>query len=556
MTTTRPGTRRGARWLVVAFLVALALLAGAAPASAHASLLSTDPTEGEVLEQAPDVVTFTFDEAVDLTSDSVQVFDAQGEPVESSASTRDAVVTADLPGGLGDGTYVIAWRVVSADGHPISGSLTFSVGAPSETVVPPPVDETAASAKGDLGIANAAQYVGLLVAGGLVVFGCWLVGPAGVPTNARPRLRRFLWWSAALAVLAALVGVPLAGAYQQGVGLGGILSSEVLDLSLVGDDVLVLGLQVVGLAVALLATRHAHLSDRRRLLATAAVAVAVLSPALVGHTRAYEPVWLLVATDVIHLGAGAVWLGGLVGLALTLPALAGREIEAAVVVSRFSTVAATALALLVATGSLLAWRILGSWSALVDTRYGTVLLFKIAVAVVVVALAGYNRFRLVPRVRSAVGHDDRRRAVLGVRDTVVVEGALLLALLAVTGLLVNQAPRDEEDTAAAAAPSRVASGTLDDVKVLATLSPGARGRNTLQVQVQDPTGEPVDGFATPEVSVRSEDVDLGLVPLVPTAAGTYAADVVFPSAGTWEVQVSLRVSEFDNPVTTLTVDVS
>ena len=57
------------------------------------------------------------------------------------------------------------------------------------------------------------------------------------------------------------------------------------------------------------------------------------------------------------------------------------------------------------------------------------------------------------------------------------------------------------------------------------------------------------------VSLRTADVDLGVVPVTPTGAGTFVATVTFPKAGEWEVQVSLRIDEFENPVTTLTVDV-
>ena len=89
---TRPLTRREAlRALVVGWLAALAVGVSAAPASAHATLLSSDPAEGEVVAEAPDVVTFTFSETVSLTDDSIQVFDAAGESVEASASGEDEV---------------------------------------------------------------------------------------------------------------------------------------------------------------------------------------------------------------------------------------------------------------------------------------------------------------------------------------------------------------------------------------------------------------------------------------------------------------------------------
>ena len=244
------------------------------------------------------------------------------------------------------------------------------------------------------------------------------------------------------------------------------------------------------------------------------------------------------------------------GLVLALRALSGRGRDAALALSRFSTLAAAVLALLVASGSLMSWRILGSWSGFVDTTYGRLLLAKIGVVALVVLLAAWNRFRLLPRVSGGLGHDAVRSGTLAVRAAVRVEAALIVVVLGLTGFLVNQSPR--EDPAAARRPvaSRVSVGVVPDAKVLATIAPGGRGPNTVTVQVQDDAGEPLDGFAAPTLSVRGGDVDLGAVPVVPVAAGTYRAEVVFPTAGTWELQVSLKESEFDNPVTTVEVEVS
>ena len=77
-----------ARALAVGWLAVLALFLAAPPATAHATLISTDPVEGEVLPEAPDVVTFTYDEPVVLSEDSIQVFDAAGEPVVSGGSAQ------------------------------------------------------------------------------------------------------------------------------------------------------------------------------------------------------------------------------------------------------------------------------------------------------------------------------------------------------------------------------------------------------------------------------------------------------------------------------------
>ncbi len=540
-------------------LAALALVVGgAAPASAHATLVGSDPAEGAVLDAAPDVVTFTFDEPVSLPAQGVQVFDAAGEPVESDSSSRDTEITTDLPDRLDDGSYVVVWRAISADGHPIAGSLTFAIGAPSAQVAAPQLPETdPAEVRSVLSVFQALSYLGLLVASGLVLFLAWTVRGVRVDDAVRERVLTVAWSAAGVTMIAGLALVPLTGAYQQGLGLDRLGESAAVDLSLVGDDLVVLGLQVVGLVVGL--TQLA-----RPRVAVAAAAVAALSPALVGHTRAIEPVWLLVTTDLLHLAAGATWLGGLVGLALVLRALSGRERDAALVLSRFSTVAASSLGLLAVTGSLMGWRILGGWAPLLDTTYGRLLLVKVGLAAVVALVAGFNRWRLLPAATGSggavTGHGARRTTVLRVRDVVRVEVGLLVVLLGVTGFLTNQSPREEPADRAPVA-SRVEVGVLGQetgTKVLATMAPRTTGPNTLVVQVQDQAGEPVDGYAEPAVSVSSVDgaVDLGEQAVVPTDAGTYLVQTVIPTPGTWRVQVSVRASEFDNPVTTIDFEVS
>jgi copper transport protein len=539
------------RVLTAVLLAGLLVGSAAAPASAHASLVSSDPAEGEVLTEAPDQVTLTFDETVAVVDDGIKAYDAAGDPLDVDAGAKDEVVNTDLPDDLADGTYVVVWRVVSSDGHPIAGSLTFHIGAPSESVSPPR-DGPATDDSVMRDVASAVQalsYVALLLAGGLTLFLSWTTRGLRLHDDVRRRLLRLQRGTAVAAVVVAALGVAVSGAYQRGAGLGGLLEAASVDPSLVGDDLTVLVLQAIGLGLAVVMAGRATPS----LAGDLGAALAVWSPALVGHTRAYEPVSLLVLTDALHLSAGAVWLGGLAGLAVVLPSLAGRERDSALVLSRFSNVAAGLLAVLAGAGALLGWRILGSWSGLVDTTYGRLLLVKIAIALVVASVAAWNRFVLLPRVSDGP-HEVRRRATYAVRRVVLLEGALLVGLLGVTGFLVEQPPRAESSTAPAAA-STVARAVADDLQVLATLDSTEGRRRQLLVQVQDLSGEPVDLHARPEVSLRSADVDLGTVPIVPTGAGTYVAEVTFPAAGEWEIQVSLKIDEFDNPVTTLTVTV-
>ena len=87
------------------------------------------------------------------------------------------------------------------------------------------------------------------------------------------------------------------------------------------------------------------------------------------------------------------------------------------------------------------------------------------------------------------------------------------------------------------------------------MDPRRTGSNTLLVQVQDAAGEPYDPPVNPAVELRTEGLDIGAVAVTPIAAGTYRGEVVLPRAGEWEVQVSIRLSRFDNPVTTVRLTV-
>lgn len=545
---------RAPAWFAALLVAATAVLGLAAPASAHATLVSSTPAEGEVLPAAPGEVVFTFDEPVQLVPEGLLAFDARGDKVAVDASASGTEVTGDLPDDLDDGTYVVTWRVVSEDGHPIAGSLTFHVGAPSPKVEAPDLGPTDPGAVPTVqAVVQGLNYVALLLAGGLAVFLAWTTRDVRLTDAVRRRLVRTLRGAALVAVLTAAAAVPLAGAYQLGTGLGGLVDLDVVDPSLVQDDLRVLALQLACLAV----TSWAVGIQRSSLLVDLNTALAVWSPALVGHTRAYEPSTLLVVTDAIHLSAGAIWIGGLVGLALTLPSVAGRPLDGARLLSRFSMLAGGLVAALALAGVLLGWRIVGSWSDLFGETWGRLLLVKVGLVLVVLAIAAWNRFRLVPRVTEGVGHDDRRAGAGLVRRAVVAEAVGLVAVLAVTGFLTQKPPGGEADAPPATADTGVVTGTAgDDLKVLAVLDSGSGLQRRLIVQVQSLAGDPLDLYAAPAVALRNDDVDLGEVPVVPVGAGTYQADVVFPVGGTWQLQVSIREGEFSSPVTTVDLPVT
>jgi copper transport protein len=536
--------------LAVLVIVAALVLGSAAPASAHATLISSDPAEGAVVAAAPEQIRFVFDETVVGVPNAVHVFDAEGGQVAASSAVSGRELTATLTDPVGAGTLVVAWRVLSVDGHPISGSLTFSVESPSAVVTPPPSSSAGTSeVPRALTLARWGGYLGLFLAAGLVAFTVLFLPTSPGANGARKRLVTVGRSAAALAAMAWLAGLPLTVTYQFGGGASSLAEGATWS-ALSPVEYAVVAAVVGGLTLSVGLLGRGLPARPRAMAALAAGAIATCAPALTGHTRAASPEVLVVGVGMLHLEAGSIWLGGLVALALVLPDLAGRGSTGADVLARFSAVGAGVLAALAVTGSTLAWRIVGSWSALFDTGYGQLLLMKVAIVAVVALIAAWNRWSLMPLVQRALRGRDRRAGARLVARATAAEAACLVAVLLLTGLLVDKSPEPRGPVAGSSRPA-VRTGTLGDVELQATVSPAVTGPSTVTIEMRDSAGEPFEGFEAPRARLSSAEVDLGEVSLSSVAPGTYAGEVVLPSPGTWELQVSLRVSEFENPVTTL-----
>ena len=223
MNSAAPRVRwRGWLGLLASALVGVALaLAPAAPASAHASLVRTDPAEGQVLAESPRVARLTFDETVSAQAGGVQMYDARGDAVESKASARDNVLTVDVPDKLCRRHLrdQLAGRVRRrAPGRRVPDLLGRA--AQRRRTAPSKPDESSATGvRGALSVVQAVGYLGLFLAAGLVVFTAWLLPALPRLDVLRRRLRRIVRVSAAVAALAGLVQLPLERRLPAGTGL-------------------------------------------------------------------------------------------------------------------------------------------------------------------------------------------------------------------------------------------------------------------------------------------------------------------------------------------------
>lgn len=537
--------------LVLGLVFGLGLMVvTAAPASAHAVLLSTTPSDRSSIEAAPAEITLEFNEPVSATLGSVRAFDSDGERVDQGDLVAEgARLRLGLRDDLGDGAYIVTYRVISLDAHPITGAFAFTVGDATAAD-----DDTIAGLLGEDGdrtwdiaggIARGFAYTGALLAAGL---GAFLVlahdGGAEAAT-----LRRWLRRAVALGAFGVLLTLPFQAARVTGLGLGAIFETGVAEQVLgdgVGWSTAVVLAGLVALAVD---------AGRRRPLTVAAALAATAGFAIAGHTTTADPRAVVTAADAVHAIAGAVWFGGLVGLTVVLRtrrATDGGAASAGPIVGRFSAVAAVSLLFVAVGGTLLAWREVQAWSALTSTTYGKVLVAKVAIVGAVALLGAWNRFRLVPAIASAP-----KRAGALLQQAVRVESGALLGALALTAALVNITP-----ARTAAGIGSIFSDTvpLGDGSVNVVVDPNRAGPNELHLYVFDEAGR-VSGDDFDDVTIRLSLPSAELGPLERelylAGPGHYQLDGSDLSiAGDWTVEVVARIDRFDQVTAEVTVPVN
>ncbi|MGW0898895.1 copper resistance CopC/CopD family protein [Streptomyces goshikiensis] len=601
-----PGTPLTVLALVVAVLALV--LGGAGSAFAHAALSGSDPADGAVLKTDPQYVTLTFTESVSFSDDSLRVLSPENERVNPRPAQhvdgKDNTARVELSGKLPQGTYTVAWRVVSADGHPISGAFVFSIGKPSETAAVVATGSPDDTAVGRMyGVFRYVAYSGLalLVGAATFVLVCW---PAAGATRPVRRLLAVGWVALTASTVVLLL---LRGPYEAAGQVTSVFDPAQLGQTVTGRPGGALIARLVLLAATAvslrwLARQHdgAGLGGRVRLAGALLAAALAATWVAAEHASAGIQVALAMPVAALHLLAMGVWLGGLVTLLLLLRRRGsdGRDIPASAI-GRFSTLAFGAVAVLVGTGVYQSWRQVGSWEALSTTSYGKTLIVKIAVVVLVLWVASFSRrwtARLVHeaspataeltvpapervRVAQAVGapapaerqeldgvpgepagdgaSDETDVYRRGLRRMVTVETVLGVVVLVITTVLTGTQPSraaGERVAAASAAEPQVKVVTVPfdmgtanrQGTVQITLAPGRVGENTVEAVVYAPDG----GFATvPELRLTLTQDELGIGPLdakLKDQKGYWATyDLRLPMPGVWTLNITVRTTDID-----------
>ena len=514
-------TRR--RRLLLGLVVGLGLLAAAGPlsvpADAHATLVASSPGNDEVVPTPPTDVVLTFDEAVSVDRGGLTVVDPQGrrvdagEPGSGRDGTRLTQRVADGP----VGTYTVSYRVLSDDGHVISGSYVYHVGR-----------RTGVSDAGGSGASRGSMTERSLGALGrwIALTGALLVG--GVLAMALFVDRGDEAWSGGLDPSRRLL-LPGAVATLFGTGLALLASAAELsgrsliagtgrvpDFVTSGRPGTVAGLRVLVALVLLVAVAGRPLLRRLPVLTAVGVLATLALPSFGGHAATARPTALAVGSDVLHVLAAAAWVGGLGVLALTWEGSRDRA-------RAFSRMALVAAPLTVAAGLLNAGLQERSVEAVTGTAHGRLVLAKLVGAFVMLGLGLVHRRRL----------GERARPVAALATGVRAEALVGLVVVALTAILVATPPGRE----ARVDPVRLVR-QAGDTTVRMEVVPATAGPNEIHLYYLSRDGSlaPVDAA---ELMVSSGNIEPRRVALTPITATHSTASGLQLTPGAWRFQLTI-----------------
>lgn len=530
--------------LALCAVALLGSLAGAPSAHAHAELIGTTPADGERLDAPPRQVVLEFTEQVRPVRDGIRLLDAAGVVVATPEPGIDgSAVTVPLPE-LDAGGYVLSWRVVSRDTHPVSGAFSFGVRADPVDAAGVAPESTVAGGSAVMSVLRWLGFAGLalLLGGTAFLLLCW---PAG---RRVPAARRVVWTGWAVVALAAVAAIPTHAAHVAGTGISDALIPTSLADTLTSQfGVLHLArLGLLAAAVPLLLRRALRPDEPPRwpLAALGGVLAGGVAATFAGTGHSASGIWPAVAlvSDTVHLSAVSLWVGGLVFLAVY--ALRLRHVDGlGGGLVRFSRLATAVVATLVVTGAFQAWRTVGSLDALGASSYGRLLLVKIALVAVVFAIGGLS-------LLAARGERPTR-----LRRTVPLEAGVAAVILAVTAILVITPPARQSEAEQAGGPQSEVLALPEGGAVQLKLAPGVVGSNELNITVADRGGAARDvAELTVKASLPGRDLGPFDVHVIDHGAH-FVGHITLPFPDEWRFDLTVRTSELDAYVVSTTMSV-
>lgn len=536
-----PSSRLFAALLVLLCLTPVLLWSPCA--QAHAALVASDPAQGSTLDAMPERFALRFNEPVSPLV--IKVLEPHGSALLlDDVWQQDENLLIAIPDLQTPGSYVLSWRVVSADGHPVGGSVLFALGSASKPAEMALQDAAPENQTRQLALwsVRVLVYLGLFLGVGGVAFRvCLMPAPVAVSSLNESAWGSAWLWLGAIATLGSVclfgldaLDAPLS-AWHQGAVWRAAWHSTVGMMAVLSWG---------ALACACLSQRlQSAATVWGRRIALAALLMLGLALASSGHASLATPQWLARPAVWLHGVAIALWIGSLLPLGSSLrPQALKSDLSP---LRRFSQVIPWVMTAVLVSGVVLAWLQLGRLQALWLTEYGQVLLLKLGLVLVLLGMGAFNRYCWTqPTLQGKAAARHRLHRVIG------LEVGMVILILSTAALWRFTPPPRSQPTFQTASQAGVFIVPVPGPAAMAELhfkrTDNAQGRS-LEIQLLDSASVVLSAQA---VEVVFSSVESGIEPISYPAArlqpGQWQIQSLhLPDWSTWQVQVRILVSDFD-----------
>jgi copper transport protein len=515
--------------MFVAVAMLIGVLGPATIALAHAELLGSEPAASSVLAASPKQIVLYFSESIEPVFESIRVLDSTGHEIVDGDAHRDplnhSIVRMTTPV-LSSGTYVVVWRVTSADGHPVQGAFPFSVGIQQDNVtelIATYLHSYHADPSGNKVsiLLRWVVFVGVIVLIGSLVLRGMLIRPAELD----PRSVIVVAGAWLLAVIGSAEALIAYGPNATGTSL--------YNLSLLPDTMRTGFGQATVVRMALLVATAVLVYVRGRLLyrlwqvMVLLLSVGILATlSLSGHPVVQHPAAFSVVLDIVHLFAVSLWIGGIAALALG--GGSWNSDYGTALIRRFSSIAPWAVLVIVVTGATQAWVMMDGFGDVLSTNYGRTLIVKTTAVAVLVSLGGLSRLTL------------HRNGTASVKRVIGIELVFGLVIVAISALLVGTPPRSSSL-------SQPFTATLVRASVIAnvTVTPTRVGQAEVHVIVTPPGGalEQVISVSA-RMSLPERNIPNIPIQLIKIGPNHFTGIVNIAYSGSWNLEILIMPTKY------------
>ncbi|MBC2249996.1 copper resistance protein [Listeria sp. FSL L7-0123] len=516
--------------------------------SAHAYLENSNPADQSHIKTAPEKVTLVFNEEIEADFPLIEVKNSSGERVKTGKTAvskkNNHMVEALLPADLKADVYSVSWRVVSADGHAVTGLISFKLGDTKATFQATEVPSNGA----DLQISSiqkAILYIGFSLFIGVLLFGLGLY-PRKEPLTEKisSRLKKVTWTALVFLGVALLMQLFVQTSITTGVSISKSFQPNQLTAFLATKTGYIWISEFVVWLVLTIFTFIMFYKNKQSswfalLTETALIGYLIFAKAQNGHAAASADKIVSITADMLHMIAASVWVGGILVLLFVLP----RTGKARAIWSRFAIVAIIAVASILVSGLLMAVMNIGQMANLFTTNYGKLLLFKIGLFLLM-ALLGLGHYIYLKLKNQKMPF-----------KTILVELIIGTIILIVASVLTNvqtpppPAPKAFDETIAADG---------EQAKINLRVEPATVGQNQFIITFTSADGSAKTDFEQVTITTKSTKTDEKSTFQAKLANDTqyFAEGLYINQTGNWEITVHGLTKDFTDINQTFTTNIT